>query len=609
MKGVEKMNAYGYITDKINEMKEKYPSMRTKPDYYVFSALCVESHFYKNPENVLNESELEEIIVDGCNDGGTDILLIDPDSETGDLVIGQSKFYTSISKDDVIAALQKMVSFCNEMKAGHYEQFNERVQSRFLTLEAEKGEDSKNHFVFYTSAPAPKKFDAEGVKKQILSQFQNPDEIEVSIFFAADINKEIETAEAIKPTVEQGKIKIDQTDNYLLYGDNAAIVNASAFSVKQLYAKHNITLLAHNLRYHISGGKIDKEMKVTIENEPGLFWAKNNGITIICDDFRIDGREVHLKNFSIVNGGQTVYVLHKSKSIDENNDFWLTCKIIKTEGTTEKEKNTFSLEIAKAANSQKPIKPADLKANAPEQRSFAQAMRTVGIFYQTKRGEKVPKQFAPAYLHTKLFDVGKLCLAAIFQLPCKSRTKPSSVYSPEYYDPIFNEKNQKQISQICKELLYMDYYFKKFVDKFDKEIKDMPGYSDKSPFAHVARTICIAFTALAARYNQGNIADKDVTLLVSNPSDQIVYKKLRDIGDIKRLLPADLYTESYDKILEQLFTAIIETGFTAYSYSHKRSSSLTPANFLKKDDNYYEILETNWSSLSREIRKIFSLSN
>ena len=599
------MDAYSYITDKINEMKEKYPSMRTRPDYYVFSALCVEAHFYKNPENVLNESEFEEIVVDGCNDGGTDIILIDPDSETGDLVIGQSKFYTSISKDDVISALQKMVLFYNEMKAGHYEQFNSRVQSRFLTLEPEKGEEAKIHFVFYTSAPSPRKCDAECVKKQILSQFQNPNEIEVSIFFVSDINKEIETAKAIKPTVEQGKIKTDQTDNYLLYGDNAAIVNASAFSIKQLYAKHNINLLAHNLRYHISGGKIDREMKDTIENEPGLFWAKNNGITIICDDFRIDGREVHLKNFSIVNGGQTAYVLHKSKSLDENNDFYLSCKIIKTEGTTEKEKNTFSLEIAKAANSQKPIKPSDLKANAPEQRSFAQAMRTVGIFYQTKRGEKVPKKFAPAYLHTKLIDVGKLCLAAMFQLPCKSRSKPSAVYLPEYYDPIFNEKSQKQISQICKELLYMDYYFKKFVDKFDKEIKDMPGYSDKSPFVHVARTICIAFTALAARYNQGNIADTDVNLLVSNPSDQSVYKKLRDIGDIKRLLPFDLYTDSYDETLEELFTTVINAGMISYSYEHRRSPSLTPANFLKKDENYYDILGMNWSSLSKDIRKIF----
>ena len=600
------MDMYSYITEKIDELKAKYPSFRTKPDYYIFSALCVEAHFYKNPENVINENDFEEIIVDGFNDGGVDIILNDPDSENCDLVIGQSKFYKKITKDEILDSLNKMVLFYKEMKSGHYEQFNSSVQHRFLNCESEMGEESKIHFVFYTSASSPKKFDADNVKKQIFAQFPNSDAIKISIFFAADIKQEIETAEAIKPVVGQGKIQIDKTDNYLLYGDNAAIVNVSAFSIKELYAKHSISLLAHNLRYHVGGGKIDKEMKETIEQNPESFWLKNNGITIICDDFEVDGREVHLKNFSIVNGGQTTYILNKSESLDKNNDFWLSCKIIKTSGTTEAEKNIFSLEIAKAANSQKPIKPADLRANAPEQRSFAQSMRAVGIFYQTKRGEKVPKQFSQAHLHTKLLDVGKLCLAAIFQLPCKSRSKPSEVYKDEYYNPIFNPKTQKQISQICKELLHMDDYFtKKFLPKFDKENKDMPDASSLVAFAHVARTICISFTALAARYCQNNLTDKDITLLVSNQSD--AYKILRNIESIKYLLPVEVCTDSYDKILDQLFNAIINEGFTEYSFAHENNPSLTAANFLKKDDNYYIILRKHWRTLSHEIRKVFSV--
>ncbi len=148
-------------------MKEKYPSLRKKPDDYVFSAVCVETHFYKNPENVLNENDLAEIIVDGCADGGADIILSDPDSETCDLIIGQSKFYNRIKKDDVINSLHKMVSFYNKMKAGHYEQVNSRVQSRFLKLNAETGEESKIHFVFYTNAKTPKNFDIEGIKNKL----------------------------------------------------------------------------------------------------------------------------------------------------------------------------------------------------------------------------------------------------------------------------------------------------------------------------------------------------------------------------------------------------------------------------------------------------------
>lgn len=341
-----------------------------------------------------------------------------PDSETCDLIIGQSKFYKNISKDEVINALNKMKLFYDDMKAGHYEKFNDHVKSRFLTLNAETSEESKIHFVFYTSAPSPKKFDAENIKKQILSQFPNSDKIEISILFVADIIKEIETANAIKQVVERGKILIDEKDNYLIYGDNAVIVNVSAFSIKELYTTHNINLLAQNLRYHVSGGSIDKDIRDTIKDNPESFWLKNNGITIICDDFCIDGREVHLKNFSII----------------------------------------------------------------------------------------------------------------------------------------------------------------------------------------------IAFTALAARYAQGNLNDEDINLPVDKLSD-LNYDRLRDIANIKYLLLMKLYTDSYDTALEKLFKAIIDNGFDIYYSAHDYNKSLTAGNFLKKDDNYYLILQRRWRKLRNEIHEVFKLTD
>lgn len=70
-----------------------------------------------------------------------------------------------------------MVLFYKEMKSGHYEQFNSNVLSRFLTLDSDTGEESKIHFVLYTSAQSPKKFDADNFKNQIFAQFSNSDAI------------------------------------------------------------------------------------------------------------------------------------------------------------------------------------------------------------------------------------------------------------------------------------------------------------------------------------------------------------------------------------------------------------------------------------------------
>ena len=387
--------------------------------------------------------------------GGADILLSDPNSEDSDLVIGQSKFCKTISAEEVLNAVRKMADFYKDMTAGRYERFNAHVRSRFRKLYAEIGNESKIHFVFYTSAPK-NRINIKRIENKFRELFTNTVAIEIEIFFAADLEDDIKESLSRKPFVEYGKIQIDEANNYLTYGEDgeeAVIVNVSAWSIKNLYEDHNIVLLSQNLRYHIKGKAagldIDRAIRSTIKDNPKSFWLKNNGITIICDDFEIDGCIVKLRNFSIINGGQTTYQIHRSDYVDKQHFFWFPCKIIKNTGKTEDEKSSFSLAIAQAANSQKPIQTADLKSNSPEQRRFAQAMKDVDVLYKTKRGEEVDKKYRDTYKNTNLAEVGKLCMAAIFQEPCKSRNKPSDSYNvPNYYTPIFKD-NPEQVAKMA----------------------------------------------------------------------------------------------------------------------------------------------------------------
>lgn len=600
------------IREKISSMKSTYSSLRNKPDDYVFSALCIKANLFKNPALILRESDFEDMIVDGQYDGGVDVLLTDPNSENSDLIIAQSKFYTVISFEDVLNAMIKMALFYKDMQQGHYEVVNEKVQRRFLSLNSELGEESKVHFVFYTSA-AQSGINRSRIEKKFREQFTDSSNFEVSILFGGDVEDEIKESESRRPTVEDGKIRIDEADNYLCYGDDAVIVNVSAFSIKTLYAQHSINLLARNLRYHIAGREIDKGIEDTIKNSPESFWLKNNGITIVCDDFYVDGKEVKLKNFSIINGGQTTYMLHKSKQISEMNDLFLPCKIIKTTGETEDQKNIFSLEIAKATNTQKPIRPVDLKANSPEQIRFAQTMREIGIFYQTKRGETVPKQYREVYLNSSLLEIGKLSLAGIFQMPCASRSKPSSLYQPQYYEKIFNG-NQMQVARLSKELLYIDYYFReKFQKKFDRENGEMPDANERISFAHNARTLCIAFVAFAARFYQGNIQTQDLQRVfryarTESCSAADVYDIFSNIDGVQYFLPPAVFAQKdeYENVLDQLFTTIINAGVLNFSIESAHDSTLTATNYLKNDKNYYKILSFQWATISAEIKRIFS---
>lgn len=605
------ISSYDFIKGKIESLKTAYPSLRSKPDDYVFSALCIKANLYKNPALILDENDLSEMIVDGRYDGGIDVLLTDPNSEESDLVIGQSKFYKAITHEDVQNAVLKMALFLKDMQQGSYEQVNTKVQRRFIKLNSDLSDDAKIRFVFYTSAPQSG-INRPRIEKSFREQFPDSSKLEISFFFGKDLEEEIKESESRRATVESGKVHIDEANNCLWYEDNAAIVNASAFSIKELYAEHGINLLSRNLRYHIAGKDIDRGIADTIEHHRTDFWFKNNGLTIICDDFKVDGRVVKLRNFSIINGGQTTYMLSKSRFIDKDNDLFLPCKIIKISGDNEDERNKFSLEIAKAANTQKPIKPVDLKSNSPEQVRFARTMREIGIFYQTKRGEVVPKQYKDDYLNTDLLEIGKLCLAGLFQLPCTSRNKPSSLYLPKYYDVIF-QSNQRQIASLCRELLYIDYYFRRYFQKeFERNNTKKPDADRRITFVNNARTLCIAFVAFASRYKQDNIKEDNLQVIFdasrTDESADKLYRIFSNLNGINYFLPPKLFAakDEYDRVLSDLFKIVIEAGIVNFGMETRHDSTLTATNYLKRDKNYYAILEVQWATISSRILNILS---
>ena len=603
---------YDYIINKINSIKAQYPSLKGTNDY-LFNALVVKSMFYKNPANEVTENDFDDIIVDRRSDGGVDILLTDPNSETDDLIIGQSKFYKTISFEDCSNAINKMADFYLDLSQGHYENVNEKVANRFLDVNGDVGDESKIKFVLFTSAPK-NNIRIDRLEKTLYNKLVDQSKFKLIVLFDTDIIEEIKDAESRRPSIDRGKIDIDVAGNWLKYEDMAAIVNVSAFSIKELYVKHSNNLLARNLRYHVSGASVDRAIEDSINNKPELFWLKNNGITIICDDFILDGKEVKLTNFSIVNGGQTTYKIRRNKNISKDYDFYLPCKIVKVQGNDEDEKSNFSLEIAKATNSQKAIKNSDLKANAPEQVRFSQAMRDVGIFYQTKRGEDIPTAYKARELHADITQIGKLCLSGIFQMPCSSRNKPSTIYADRYYNDIFNG-NQQQIAKLCKELLYIDYYFDNiFRKQYLKELMEDADADMKKQFASNARTVCTAFVMLASRYYQNNFRYTDLnTIFKAADNDKLsddtdVYNIVKNIEGVSWILPPEIFADKdkYDEILYRLFSLIIQYGSRDLMMLSRNSNEpIVVSNYLKKDKNYIDIIHMNWSFIEKDIKSIF----
>lgn len=100
------------------------------------------------------------------------------------------------------------------------------------------------------------------------------------------------------------------------YG-RAWIGSVSAAELRRLYETHHDRLFAGNIRLYLGvrKGGINEQISRTATSTPGIFWALNNGITIVADSIepisvrRLSGMahddKLQLKRFSIVNGCQT----------------------------------------------------------------------------------------------------------------------------------------------------------------------------------------------------------------------------------------------------------------------------------------------------------------
>jgi hypothetical protein len=143
--------------------------------------------------------------------------------------------------------------------------------------------------------------------------------------------------------------------------------------------------------------KIDDKITDSLQKKRDDFWFLNKGIIISCKDFKPDGDNVKLYDFSIVNGCQTTTLIGEYKGKNEGDNFYLPCKIVKSKSNQEDEFSRFMSEIAEASNSQKPISDRDLKANRPEQRNLQKELKEENpkIYLEIKRGEQQRKVIEP----------------------------------------------------------------------------------------------------------------------------------------------------------------------------------------------------------------------
>lgn len=138
-----------------------------------------------------------------------------------------------------------------------------------------------------------------------------------------------------------------------------------------LYVKYGGRLLEGNVRSFLSvKGKINKEIRNTILNKPGMFFAYNNGIAATAYSVEIEYGDVcpyitEITSLQIVNGGQTTASLAAALTNDKDKanglrDIYVPMKLSVV--TPEKAMELIP-NIAKYANKQNKVSDADFFSN------------------------------------------------------------------------------------------------------------------------------------------------------------------------------------------------------------------------------------------------------
>lgn len=605
-----------YIDIIVNNFKKKYSILADKTGDHIFTDVCLKYYFYNTSDNPFDIDDIESNRnTDGSNDGGFDAVINDPNSELNDMIIVQSKYYhnTVVNAEMIIGEISKISNTITKIQNGLDSDVSQKSKHAFALAKEQMQDGASIKVVFFTSFvfDETNKKSKKQVEKRVNEIFSGLN-LDVAIYWGDEVEGQIKLCEEQKMYVEHDKLDIDKPNNCLEYEDSV-ILNVSAKSLHDLYTRRMNSLLGANLRYYIYKKDVDSKIKESLNKNINEFWYKNNGILIICDSYSVSGKVLHLDNFSIINGGQTTTLIGKA---DIPNDFYVQCKIVKVpdsiKGDVEK-RDDFVNNIAVATNSQKAIKPKDLKSNTTEQGRLREELSYVGIYYKIKTGDderKIDKKkYNQPYQISNPDKVGIVGFASFLQMPIEARNKTSLIYNDTYYHRIFKDNALKYPGAVA-DLLKINALY----DKFYRNNDNLAGLDTmfNQPAVRCGRTVFLALIMLFSKLSNNHI-------------DKSTLDEKRNIGQLetlsyietsvceKRLLKNNLDDE--ETKLKKLFylvgKRILGPCFKqAYKTAELNGETLDASGYLKGTNVYFDdilpaALENYYDPFDDSLRKEF----
>lgn len=167
----------------------------------------------------------------------------------------------------------------------------------------------------------------------------------------------------------------------------SVILTVPVRELVRLHRTHGDALSSANVRDYLGSRdrsrNINSQIEKTASSEPENFWIYNNGITLLTHGVEVEDDCAVLQGVAVINGAQTTGSLRQAAEQDEGSlaSASVLVRVIKCNDPALVDK------VIRYNNTQNPIKAWELRVIDPIQRKLAKDFDSIGINYQTRRGQ------------------------------------------------------------------------------------------------------------------------------------------------------------------------------------------------------------------------------
>lgn len=529
-----------------------------------FMIFCLRSIFK------LTDEEVEEAITDGSMDGEIDAIYIQ-NRTINLLTFKYTDSFDNTKKNYPEGELDQYILTVDSIINGSIQEetINDAVWEKYLEIR-NLATTGKIEFRLYVISN--KLHPVDHAKAKLANVIEKYTIVEKPIYF----NQEqiVSTLLENKKENVDGKIRFIEKRHFEKSDGNIRTVIGvvSATEIIELI-KHptianeiNENVFNENVRVYKPKHRVNKAIIESAKNERNFeFFYLNNGITILCEEIDYSpftsSPVVPIKNFQIINGGQTSHSIFKVFQSDPEklNTIELLVRVCET-----KKDDPVTEKISETSNNQIPIGNRDLHSNDNIQRKLQTQFETLGYYYERK-----PNQFDTEQKSKVLNNeiLGQLFMSYHLEMPSEAKNSKTKVFG-ELYDDIFNEDIIE-----AEKLLRLYKIYKPLLD-VKKKIQQKKRKKEKIDEKQAFKSRAIFHIIFGTKFL---FEDELNSINNENGSQVVKTKKIKELYDTKT-------TEYVQKSIDLIYEVVQEQmKLRGDLYTHDKFFKEIPTNNLLKD--------------------------